>query len=381
LNNVSESSEIEGHGGRNRLPVSPASEIDSLLEISARLGGEPLLVQAGTGNTSIKLDGVLWIKASGKWLAHAGHDEILVPINLAETRQRVQQNADPAGQSAVVHGKSLGTSVETAMHSVLPHRVVLHVQSVNTIALAVRQDGHAELTARLDGIDWQWIPYVPSGLPLARAVEAAVARSPRTSVLVLANHGLVVCAEHCEEAEDLLREVERRVALVPRPAPEPDWRVLSSLSEKTQWCVPSGAALHAMATDPVSRRILSGGILYPCQAIFLTTQPRIFAPSVTPADLAIEEPFVLVEDVGVLISQKPNPTETATLAGLAQILQRIPESAPVRYLTADQVRLLLCADVYHYRERVEDNGTGKSGFPELRSHPADIYLSAKTLRF
>ena len=35
---------------------------------SARVGNNPLLVQAGSGNTSIKLDGVLWIKASGKWL-------------------------------------------------------------------------------------------------------------------------------------------------------------------------------------------------------------------------------------------------------------------------------------------------------------------------
>ena len=195
------------------MTVSPASEIDSLLKVSARIGGEPLLVQAGTGNTSIKLDGVLWIKASGKWLAHASHDEILVPGSLAETRRRIEQNADPAGQSAIVGGKALGTSVETAMHSVLPHRVVLHVHSVNTIAWAVRRDGFAELTARLEGIDWQWIPYVPSGLPLARAVESAIARSPQTSVLVLANHGLVVCAEHCEAAEELLREVERRVAL------------------------------------------------------------------------------------------------------------------------------------------------------------------------
>ena len=45
------------------------SDISSLVDMSARIGQDPLLVQAGTGNTSIKLDGVLWIKASGKWLA------------------------------------------------------------------------------------------------------------------------------------------------------------------------------------------------------------------------------------------------------------------------------------------------------------------------
>jgi rhamnose utilization protein RhaD (predicted bifunctional aldolase and dehydrogenase) len=352
------------------LSFTAASEIDSLLDVSARIGGEPLLVQAGTGNTSIKLDGVLWIKASGKWLAHATRDEILIPVNLAETLRRIAQNTDPAGQCAIVGGKTLGTSVETAMHSVLPHRVVLHVHSVNTIAWAVRADGRAELASRLEGIEWQWIPYVPSGLPLARAIEAAIARAPQSRVLVLANHGLVVCAENCAAAEELLRDVERRVAIVPRRAPEPEWGVLNRISERSSWRVPQGNSLHGIGTDGVSRRIICGGVLYPCQAIFLSPRPRIFAlprPSGDPLSEGlgeIDEPFVIIEDAGVLVRQKPNPAESATLAGLAQVLQRIPESAPLEYLREEQVRDLLCADVYHYRELVEDNGTGRLPFEQ-----------------
>lgn len=53
-------------GARNR---NSQSEMMSLRELSARIGRDPLLVQACSGNTSIKLDGVLWIKASGTWLA------------------------------------------------------------------------------------------------------------------------------------------------------------------------------------------------------------------------------------------------------------------------------------------------------------------------
>jgi rhamnose utilization protein RhaD (predicted bifunctional aldolase and dehydrogenase) len=369
LNYRAESSEIGSHGGFSRLSFSLVSEIDSLLEVSARIGSEPLLVQAGTGNTSIKLDGVLWIKASGKWLAHATQDEILIPVNLEEARKRIDQNADPAGQCAIAGGKTLGTSVETAMHSVLPYRVVLHVHSVNTIAWAVRMDGSAELESRLEGIDWQWIPYVPSGLPLARAIETAIARAPRATVLVLANHGLVVCADDCAAAEELLREVERRVAIVPRHAPEAEWGLLNRISERSSWRVPQNTALHAIATDSVSRGIVCGGILYPCQAIFLTPRARVFAHPAG-ADLPLEElrgidePFVTIEGAGVLVRQTPNPAESATLAGLAQVLQRIPESAPLQYLREDQVRDLLCADAYHYRELVEDNGTGRLPFQQ-----------------
>ncbi|MEP6716895.1 MAG: class II aldolase/adducin family protein, partial [Terriglobia bacterium] len=123
------------------MSVSTASEIDSLLDVSARIGGNPLLVQAATGNTSLKLDGVLWIKASGKWLARATQDDIMVPVDLAHTRERIARNCNPAGDTVVVRGQRLGTSVETAMHAVLPWRVVLHVHSVNVIAWAVLRDG------------------------------------------------------------------------------------------------------------------------------------------------------------------------------------------------------------------------------------------------
>ncbi len=39
--------------------------------LSARLGQDPLRVQGAGGNTSIKSDGVMWIKASGTELADA----------------------------------------------------------------------------------------------------------------------------------------------------------------------------------------------------------------------------------------------------------------------------------------------------------------------
>jgi rhamnose utilization protein RhaD (predicted bifunctional aldolase and dehydrogenase) len=47
------------------------AELTRLRELSARIGSDPLLTQASTGNSSIKLEGVLWIKASGKWMADA----------------------------------------------------------------------------------------------------------------------------------------------------------------------------------------------------------------------------------------------------------------------------------------------------------------------
>lgn len=53
------------------------SDIRSLLRFSAHIDRAPLLVHASSGNTSLKRNGTLWIKASGKWLANADQEEIL----------------------------------------------------------------------------------------------------------------------------------------------------------------------------------------------------------------------------------------------------------------------------------------------------------------
>lgn len=333
--------------------MGAAAGIDDLREISARIGGDPLLAQAATGNTSVKLDGVLWVKASGKWLAHALAEEIFVPVNLAQARVSIARGEDPRGLSVTLGGNSLSTSIETAMHAVLPGRVVLHVHSVNTIAFAVRRDGPAALAERLAGIDWQWIPYRPSGLSLAHAIAAALANRPETRVFVLANHGLIVSADSCESAEALLREVESRVATQPRPAPDPQWAALDRIAAETGWSAPGSAAIHAIATDCVARRIVCGGVLYPCQAMFLTTRVQSYSPSaVLDSSEDVDRPFVIVEDTGILARHKSNAVEAATLLGLAEVLRRIPEAAPVRYLTGDQVDELLQADVYRYRQMV-----------------------------
>jgi len=140
----------------------------SLRDLSARVGGDPLLVQDSNGNTSIKLDGILWIKASGKWLAHAMQEEMLVPLELAEVKESSYNDTEIAPRYAL-KGK-LRPSIETAMHDVLRHRVVIHVHSINAIAWAIRVDGPDQLRERLAGLHWQWIPYAASGIPLAQQI-------------------------------------------------------------------------------------------------------------------------------------------------------------------------------------------------------------------
>src|SRR5258708_25939482 len=107
----------------------------SLRDLSARVGNDSLLAQASNVNTSIKLDGILWIKASGKWLSHAMQEEMLVPLELAGVKESIWTGAEipsPYAQKA-----ELQPSIETAIHALLRHRVVIHLQSINPISFAI----------------------------------------------------------------------------------------------------------------------------------------------------------------------------------------------------------------------------------------------------
>jgi rhamnose utilization protein RhaD (predicted bifunctional aldolase and dehydrogenase) len=242
------------------------------------------------------------------------------------------------------------------MHVTLPHPVVLHVHSLNTIAWAVREDAPAQLATRLNGLRWQWIPYVASGLPLAREIEKVLSVHPNTDVLVLGNHGLVLGGKDCQAAEDLLAEVERRLAIPARQAHPADYARLADLAADSPWALPDDDTIHALATDPVTRRVLEGGYLYPCQAIFSDAAlPELFraehVPDMAPCPAEyLGRPFLIVKGCGVVVSRTMAAAETAMLSGLAQVVQRIDRAAPIRYLTEDEVAAISSTAAYRYRD-------------------------------
>ena len=348
----------------NLVPLRLERELACLRELSARVGNDPLLVQASNGNTSIKLERILWIKASGKWLARANQEEILIPVDLAEARAAVEQTGKMVERQ--VSRNRMRPSIETAMHAVLPHRVVIHVHSINTIAWAIRLDGLDELRVRLRGLHWQWIPYSASGIPLAREIEMAVARAKNANVFILANHGLVVCEQDCTAAEELLCEVERRLVIPPRSFPMADRVMLGNIARLSGWQYPDFDPLHGLGTDKEALKILKGGVLYPCQAIFLgemlVLPPTIFASGLT-APLKRGErppPFVVVERGGVMLNENMTSAERANLIGLVGVIRRTKESARLRYLTREEVDRVLNEGGRGYRDEAETESRGGS---------------------
>ena len=336
------------------------SELKALIKLSTRIGSNPLLAQASSGNTSVKLDDELWIKASGKWMIDAEADDFLVSVKLTRAKRCLREDTAIPETGVTASGDPCA-SIETAMHAVLPQRVVIHVHSINTIAWSVREDGPRQLSERLAGLNWQWIPYTASGTSLARQIEQVLLHFPLTNVLVLGNHGLVICAESCRLAEDALADVEKRLAVEPRPAPEFQSALLKQALAGSAWSIPACARVHALATDHVSRRILSGGVLYPCQAIFLPGTVPALASSLSDEPCCgqpgqkTKRMLRMIADHGVLCSRNMTRAQQEMLVGLAGIVQRIEASAPLRYLTASELLDVLGAGGENYRRATDTN--------------------------
>ena len=336
-------------------------ELLALRELSAALGVDPLRTQGAGGNTSIKRDGILWIKASGTWLAEALARDIMTPVRLDPLREAIAQR-DPRAAAAVdfvdpdLNASGLRPSIETSVHAVIPSPVVVHIHCVNTIALAVRRDGEALVRERLGphvDIVSVFVPYRKPGLPLAIAV--AERSTADTNVFVLANHGLVVAGATVAEVADRIARVCEAFSAPARPAPQPDIQALSSIIEGSEYRLPPESAAHAVALDPKGLAIASRGSLYPDHVVFLG--PGLATGTIVGGRLRAPDgprpfPMLALPGVGIVLHRSATRNADAMARCLADVVARIPEDAPTSVLTAAEERELMNWEAETYRQSI-----------------------------
>ncbi|HZS59989.1 MAG TPA: SDR family oxidoreductase [Gemmatimonadaceae bacterium] len=205
-------------------------ELEQLVYLSNLMGRETRLVQPGGGNTSIKIGSDLLVKGSGtdlRTIARAGFTRLSLPglaaLRTAESMDDAEMMRFMA--SCMLQADAPVPSVETPLHSLLPHRVIAHTHDVATMSLTNVTDSVAErLVAELFGGDIVYVPYVRPGFPLAHAVGRIVDQIPSRAIgMTLAHHGLVVWADSARECYDRLiasiKVIEDFLAKKQRPRP------------------------------------------------------------------------------------------------------------------------------------------------------------------
>src|SRR4051794_25282418 len=105
-----------GRASAGRKQLSHHPELAALRQLSAHLGRNPLLVQAATGNTSVKIGSQPWVKASGAWLADADRNDIFLPVELVAIRGCLEKGIPYAAEYRNSSGTCVEPSVEAPLH-------------------------------------------------------------------------------------------------------------------------------------------------------------------------------------------------------------------------------------------------------------------------
>ncbi len=201
----------------NDAEASACTSALALRAYASRLTGrEPQLVLFGGGNTSLKENGVLYVKGTGADLGSVTERDF-APLDLAGLLDELAR-ADGSEHTHVVLARHLARadapkpSIETLMHAVIPGQYVDHTHAAAILAVANTADADRHLAAAF-GADLIRVPYRHSGLELAQATQAALAAcgqpAPR-GPLVLDHHGACTWGESAKEA------YQRMVAMASR---------------------------------------------------------------------------------------------------------------------------------------------------------------------
>ena len=315
-------------------------DLEALARYSATIGRDPEQVQAAGGNTSVKDGHNLWVKASGLWLADAEKRDLFVPVDTAKVLDAIDSGSEEDVKAATIQDQNpagLRPSIETSLHALLPHRYVIHTHSVRTIAIAIQADAEAQLARHLDGLSWAWVPYTFPGLPLTRAIKAAMDSRP-IDIIVMGNHGLVVAGDDLEATATLLEEVERRLDAPARelhPGTSPQRPGLRPVIHDR---------VHILANDPAMRATATAASYYPDHVIFLGPA------ACTPETKKPGQNLILEEGAGAYLPEDAPPAADELALCLALVLARVPKDAELVSLTPEQEAALLGWDAEKYRQ-------------------------------
>ena len=308
------------------------------LELSARLGNDPLQVQGPGGNTSIKGLDVMWIKASGTELANALTQDIFVAVDRsAATKEARKESGDGSCKATVIDATvKLRPSIETTFHAVLDHSVVAHTHSIAAIAHLISPEGREAAQKKLLGLPFVLVPYAKPGLPLTQGILARVTSATR--VILLQNHGLICVGATVSEVSDLLDEVEKRLTLKPdaqnyKVPPE-------TAKEGFEWTSEGWIARDILA----SQRAISGSY-YPDHTVFL-------GPAL-PTTETENWPAVLQIGTGIMLRKDASSSQRAMLKCLSDVLSRVPKNWQIDPIGAAAEAELLSWDAEKYRQAMD----------------------------
>lgn len=336
--------------------ITAASSIEKQVkEFCARIGADPLLVQGAGGNVSWKDGSVLWVKASGTWLAEAESKEIFVPVNLTHLQDALAKQ-DFSVKPEMAVSSDLRPSIETLLHALMPHRVVVHLHVVEILAYLVRVNARQIIENLVgDAVNWVFVDYFKPGADLARAASEKLKNRPDADVVFMGNHGVVIGGVNVDEIAATLQK------LISKMQTEEIHTVPSNISSTRQaefiakgyiLCLDREVNLLAIK-DELIGRLRNEWALYPDHVVFLGPEANILERNFTMLELdevaRCKPPFIFAVGDGVYESLESTPAQKNQLRFYFDVVARQDGEEKLSTLSKHQVFELISWDAEKFR--------------------------------
>jgi len=180
--------------------VSIYNELEILKVISKYCGERFDLVQAGGGNTSVKINELMFIKASGYNLTNIDESNGYVVMNNITLLEDIKNNSVKDVTEYNFIGSKRG-SIESFMHSILKkYTIHLHPIQVNKILISNKAKEIIEEIYPKSLI----IDYFTPGIKICNKIKE---KYNNENVIFLLNHGLIITHDEIGEIFNLLNDV------------------------------------------------------------------------------------------------------------------------------------------------------------------------------
>ena len=327
----------------------------SVIEYCSTIGADPLLVQGAGGNVSWKDKDTLWVKASGTWLAEAAEKDIFVPVDLPHLQAAIE-NGDFSVTPRLRGESVLRPSIETLLHALMPHRVVVHLHAIEILAHLVRDNCQTDFQSLLDDFtSWAMVDYYKPGAALAAAVSAALAQKPNVDVIFLKNHGVVIGGADVAEVSRILDMLTSALSITPASICSKSLpQMPMELGQCDQYAPVQDADIHQLALNAdLFNRLDSDWALYPDHVVFLG--PRAYTYKTWEAlgeqiKSKYEQPeLVFIRGGGAFVRLTFNKTKEAQLRCYYDVMSRQEPMINLIELDSGQIDELLNWDAEHHR--------------------------------
>ncbi len=277
-------------------------DISQIVEISRQYGSDPAWVIAGGGNTSVKDDDVMYVKASGYRLGTIDESGfVALDRKVLKVMYEKEYDVDPEMREKQVKSDLLRSrlypelnqrpSVEASVHDAIPYKFVVHLHPglVNGITCSEKA---GETIRELFGDEAVYIPYITPGYTLFREFVRQNTlyfkkKGQYPKIFFLQNHGIFAGAGTADEIRKIYAHVTEVIGLhiAGRPVTDP-----LKIPEKATKVVP---AIRAALSGT---NLLTGGVRYNTLIARFTENEDAFekvAGPFTPDGIVYCRPFPL----------------------------------------------------------------------------------------